>query len=203
MCFLLRRRHQRYGALGIARTAAQDCQADVVIVVTKTIFTTPHGEQAASAQPDIKEGRDVQVGVGDKAVSIFPVIGEVELAYDMGRIFSNDGRKTRVKDRVFDDVVAGAMVFVPTSFPVGDDRRGFVFADQIADSELDLVAEWNFRVGIGKEESLGAQQRGSLFRGLVLSIPTPGPGTIHAYQLAYQEIYKSECSATPALGSSA
>ena len=69
----------------------------------------------------------------------------------MRRFFANYRGKTCIKDRVLDDFIAGAVIFVPTSFPVGDDCRRLTLADHITDSKLCFVIHKDFAVGIVKE----------------------------------------------------
>ena len=69
----------------------------------------------------------------------------------MGWFFPNDAGKPRVKYCVFNDVITGAVILMPTPFPVGYDCQRFVLSNQITDSKFCLVIDWNFSIGVVKE----------------------------------------------------
>ena len=137
--------------LKVTQTAAPDSKAPVVIVITEAALAPPHRECATRIQPMIEDSSYIQICVYDEASCVFPVVGKEQLADPMGCFRANEGRKSCVKDCVVDDGVTGAMVLVPTSFPVGNDRRRLVLSNQITDSKLCLVIYRNLSVRILEE----------------------------------------------------
>src|SRR5271166_1805544 len=148
---LLFRRHQSDSAIEIAQAATRNGHAAIVIVVAEPGFASPHGESAARIQPAIAYRSDIEIGVRDEASGIFPVVGKEQFPHSMSWFFANDGRKAGVEDGVVDDVVAGAMVLMPTSLPVSHDGGRLVLANQIADSKFRLFIDGNFSVWVWKE----------------------------------------------------
>src|SRR5215469_14177322 len=107
--------------LKVTQTAAPDSKAPVVIVITEAALAPPHRECATRIQPMIEDRSYIHICVYDEASC------------------------------VVDDGVTGAMVLVPTSFPVGNDRRRLVLSNQITDSKLCLVIYRNLSVRILEE----------------------------------------------------
>src|SRR5271165_792250 len=165
---LFRGRHECYGAFEIAQTAAPNGKAAIVIVVTESRFPTPHRECATCIRPAVENGSYVQICVRGKAGGILPVVGIKELPYSMGRFFPNKARKPRIKYCVFDDVITGAMVLVPTPFPVGHDCQWLVLSNQITDSKLCLFMDWNFSIRILKKKGFCTDQGRRFMRCLPL-----------------------------------
>ena len=96
------------------------------------------------------------------ANSVFPIAREVQLSYRVRRFFADNRGKPCIKDRVLDDFVAGAVVLVPTSLPVGNDCRRLALANEITHRKLCFVIHRNFAIGIVKKQSFRTKRRGSL-----------------------------------------
>src|SRR5208337_5320321 len=97
--------------------------------------------------------------------------GEVEFRHVVGRVFSGESRESGVEDRVLHDLVAGHVILVPASAPVGQDDVGFVAPDEVVRGKLRFLAGTNLSVGVVEKFGLRAEQAGGALRGFTLESP--------------------------------
>jgi hypothetical protein len=143
--------HQCDCALEITYTTLGNCHTGVIVVISESVLSAPHGECATSAQPVITNRGNVEIGVGRKSDSVFPIACKIQSSNGVGRSLARDGRKGSIKDRILDDFVADTVVLVPASFPMSDDGRWPVLANQVTDRKLCFLIYRDFTVGIVKE----------------------------------------------------